>query len=175
MKKQLLYFLQEVSKLKTKKTKNTKINKGGTLVEALISVAIISFVIVSILSGFSQQQADTSRNTDKNMAVMLAEMRMEELLKFPSTQLKKETFVDYIVLKPNGFKVYGEKDTIPNELRQFKREAIISEVPDKTVDPLSQMVQITVTVSYGAMREKIGSSTLMYPYSVQLSSRRSLK
>lgn len=174
MKKQLLYFPQEVSKLKTKKTKNKKINKGGTLVEALISVAIISFVIVSILSGFSQQQADTNRNTDKNMAVMLAEMRMEELLKFPSGQLVKETFVDYIVLKANGFEVYGEDKSIPNELRQFRRETNIDGV-DQTVDPLGQMVEITVTVSYGAMREKIGGSTLIYPYSVQLISRRSLK
>lgn len=161
--------------MKTKKTKHTKINKGGTLVEALISVAIISFVIVSILSGFSQQQADTNRNTDKNMAVMLAEMRMEELMKFPSDQLVKETFVDYVVLKSNGFKVYGENDSIPNELRQFRREAVISDVTDPAVDPLNQMVEITVTVGYGAMREKVGSSTLIYPYSVQLTSRRSLK
>ena len=65
-------------------TKNKKINRGGSLVEALVSVAIISFVVVSILSGFAQQQADTNRNTDKNMAVMLAEMRMEEMLKFVS-------------------------------------------------------------------------------------------
>ena len=154
--------------MKTKKTNNTKRNKGGTLVEALISVAIISFVIVSILSGFSQQQADTNRNTDKNMAVMLAEMRMEELMKFPSGQLVQETFVDYVVLKPNGFVVYGEGVQAPNELRQFRRTAAITRE-----DLLQQLATIRVTVDYGAMREKVGSSTLIYPYSVQLTSRRS--
>jgi len=156
--------------LKTNKTNNTKINKGGTLVEALISVAIISFVIVTILSGFSQQQANTNRNTDRNMAVMLAEMRMEELLKFPSGQLSQETFVDYIVLRSNGFKVYGENDSIPNELRQFRRTARI-----EVQDTLGQLATITVTVEYGAMRQKEGSTVLIYPYSVQLISRRSLK
>lgn len=152
------------------KTNNTKINKGGTLVEALISVAIISFVIVSILSGFSQQQADTNRNTDKSMAVMLAEMRMEELLKFPSGQLSQETFVDYVVLKSNGFRVYGENDSVPNELRQFRRTARI-----EVQDTLGQLATITVTVEYGAMRKNEGSSVLIYPYSVQFTSRRSLK
>ena len=101
------------------KTKNKKINKGGTLIEALISIGLISFVIVSILNGFAQQQVNTSGNTDHNMAVMLAEMRMEELMKFPSGQLVEETFVDYIVLRPNGFDVYGEEDEVPSELRQF--------------------------------------------------------
>jgi len=156
--------------LKTKKINNTKRNRGGTLVEALISLAIISFVIVSILSGFSQQQTDTSRNTDRNMAVMLAEMRMEELMKFPSGQLVQETFVDYVVLKPNGFVVYGEGVQAPKEVRQFRRTAAITRE-----DLLQQLATIRVTVDYGAMKKKKGSSDLIYPYSVQLTSRRSLK
>ena len=150
------------------KTKKYKINKGGSLVEALISVAIISFVVVSILSGFAQQQADTSRNTDKNMAVMLAEMRMEELLKFPSDRLNIETFVDYVVPKHNGFIVYGENDAPPTELRQFRRTVEIVKL-----DALQQLATITVTVDYGS--RKGSSSELIYPYSVQLATRRSLK
>ena len=154
--------------MKTKK----KINKGSSLVEALISVAIISYVVVSILSGFAQQQADTNRNTDKNMAVMLAEMRMEELMKFPSGQLVHETFVDYVVLKPTGFVVYGEGDDIPNELRQFRRTADINR-DDDVQDTLDQLVTITVTVEYSARK---GTGTeMIYPYNVQLISRRSLK
>lgn len=151
--------------MKTKK----KINKGASLVEALISVAIISFVVVTILSGFAQQQANTNSNTDKNMAVMLAEMRMEELMKFPSGQLVDETFVDYIVLKPKGFVVYGEGDDIPNELRQFRRTADIN-----TNDgALNQLATITVTVDYSARK---GTGTdMIYPFSVELVSRRSLK
>jgi Tfp pilus assembly protein PilV len=152
--------------LKTKKN----IDKGGSLVEALISIAIISFVIVSILSGFAQQQADTSRNTDYNMAVMLAEMRMEELLKFPSGQLAQVTFVDYIVLKSNGFKVYGETDEVPNELRQFRRTTTITRE-----DLLQQLATIRVTVEYSARKKSVKDNTLIYPFRVELTSRRSLK
>ncbi|MGD2088692.1 MAG: hypothetical protein PVH61_21115 [Candidatus Aminicenantes bacterium] len=148
------------------KTKNKKIKKGASLVEALISVAIISFVIVSILSGFTQQQADTSRNTDKNMAVMLAEMRMEELLKFPSSKMLEETFVDYIVPKPNGYEVFGEDDTPPNELRQFRRTARIEKL-----DLLKQLATITVTVEYGA--RKGAGTEMLYPYRIEMTTRRS--
>lgn len=155
------------------KTKNKKINKGGTLIEALISIGLISFVIVSILSGFAQQQADTSRNTDYNMAVMLAEMRMEELMKFPADQLVQVSSVDYIVPRANGFDVYVGAANDPGELRQFQREADIDPVDDSTVDPLAQMLEITVTVSYGA-RKGTGSG-MLYPFQVELSSRRSVK
>lgn len=150
------------------KTKHKKINKGGSLVEALISIAIISFVIVSILSGFAQQQADTSRNTDKNMAVMLAEERMEELLKFPSERLLIETFVDYIVPRSNGFDVYGEGDSIPSQLRQFRRTVTITKE-----DLLQQLATIRVTVEYGATRGS--GSEMYYPFRIELTSRRSLK
>lgn len=150
------------------KTKNKRINKGSSLIEALISIGIISFVIVSILNGFAQQQVNTSGNTDHNMAVMLAEMRMEELLKFPSGNLVAETFVDYIVPKPNGFDVYGEEDSIPSELRQFRRTATITRE-----DLLQQMATIKVTVEYSA-RKGTGSE-MYYPFRVELTSRRSLK
>jgi type II secretory pathway pseudopilin PulG len=156
--------------LKTKKTKNKRINKGSSLVEALISIALISFVIVSILSGFAQQQHNTSRTTDKNTAVMLAEMRMEEFMKFPSGQLDAKTYVDYIVPKPNGFKIYGENDPIPSQLRQFKREAEI-----KIEDIMGQLATITVTVEYGAVKQSVSSNTLIYPFRITLTSRRSLK
>ena len=156
--------------MKTQKTKNKRINKGSSLVEALISVAIIAFVVVSILSGFSQQQADTKRNADKNMAVILAEMKMEELLKFPSDRLAIESFVDYVVLKPNGFKVIPEGSTAPTELRHFRRTVNI----EKT-DTMQQLATITVTVDYGAAREAGAGSNMLYPYSIQLTTRRSLK
>jgi Tfp pilus assembly protein PilV len=152
------------------KTNNKKANKGASLIEALISVGIISFVVVSILSGFTQQQANTSQNTDHNMAVMLAEMRMEELLKFPSTQLTEETFVDYVVLRPSGFDVYdgSEGNPIPNTLRQLRRTATITRE-----DLLQQLATIRVVVEYGAMK---GSGTeMVYPFRVDLTSRRSLK
>ncbi|UCH92430.1 MAG: prepilin-type N-terminal cleavage/methylation domain-containing protein [Candidatus Aminicenantes bacterium] len=153
--------------MKTQNKNKKNNNKGGTLVEALISMAILSFVFVSILSGFSFQQMDTKRNTDKNMAIMLAEMRMEELMKFPSTQLIEETFVDYFVPKPNGYEYYGEDAAIPNELKQFRRTATITRE-----DILQQLATIRVLVEYGAMKGKGG---LIYPYRIELTTRRSLK
>lgn len=152
--------------MKTKKSK--KNNKGGTLVEALVSIAIISFVIVSILSGFSQQQADTSRIGDKNMAVMLAEQRMEELLKFPSSRMDIGAFVDYVVLTAKGPVVYGENDAVPSQLRQFRRTTDIQKT-----DALAQLATITVTVEYGARKGSGGE--MFYPYSVRLVTRRSSK
>jgi hypothetical protein len=176
MKKQLQYFLQEVSKLKTKK----KQKKGSSLVEALISVAIISFVVVSILSGFTQQQADTRRNSDKNTAVMLAEQGMEEIIKFPYDQLVEEVYVNYFVPKPNGYDFYAEDDDPPNQLRQFRRtveidkgEGIVSGVGSPKGDFVKKLAVITVTVEYGAQKKSVAESTLIYPYQVQLISRRS--
>ena len=152
--------------MKTKKSK--KINKGGTLVEALVSIAIISFVVVSIFSGFSQQQSDTTRIGDKNMAVMLAEQRMEELLKFPSSRMDIGSYVDYIVLKASGPVVYDENKAVPSQLRQFRRTTDIQKT-----DLLQQLATITVTVEYGA--RKGSGNEMFYPYSVQLVTRRSSK
>lgn len=154
-------------KRKNQNIKIKKKDKGGSLIEALISIGIISFVIVSILSGFAQQQSDTRRNTDKNMAVMLAEMRMEELLKFPSTRLVEEAFVDYIVPAYNGFTVYGQGDEVPSEPQQFRRTATITKE-----DTLGQIATIRVVVDYGAV---IDGSKVTYPYSIQFTTRRSLK
>lgn len=154
-------------KRKNQIIKIKKKDRGGTLVEALISIAIISFVIVSILSGFAQQQSDTKRNTDKNMAIMLAEMRMEELLKFPSDRLVEEAFVDYIVLAHDGYTVYGEGDSIPAEPKQIRRTTTITKE-----DVMGQIATIRVVVDYGAV---IDGSDVKYPYSIQFTTRRSLK
>jgi type II secretory pathway pseudopilin PulG len=52
--------------------------KGFTIVEALVAMAILAFVIVTILGGFSQQQVATRKTATKNTALILAEMRLEE-------------------------------------------------------------------------------------------------
>jgi Tfp pilus assembly protein PilV len=122
------------------KSKNNKKDKGSTLVEALISVAIIAFVMVSILSAFSQQQLNTRNNADKNSAIILAEERMEELLKFPSGQLAEETYQDYIVFKDNKFKYYDTDPKMPN---QFRRTTTISK------DLMQQLATIQVMVEFG--------------------------
>jgi len=144
--------------LKTQNNKNKK-NKGSTLVEALISMAILAFVFVSILGAFSQQQMSTRKNSDKNAAILLAEQRMEELLKFNAMQLTEEMFQDYIVYRSDKFQYF---DTDPGEKRQFRRTTRIS------LDFLKTMATIRVEVEYGM---KDGS----YPFKVVLSTRRGSK
>lgn len=142
-------------------------SKGSTLVEALISTAILSFVIVSILGAVSQQQMTTRNTSDKNIAVFLAESRLEELLKLPANQLQPETFVDYAVQKTNpsgssynyNFDFISEDEDPPDELRQFRRTTNI------IIDDLGEMADITVTVDYGRTKN-------IYPFSVELTARR---
>jgi Tfp pilus assembly protein PilV len=166
-----------VLKLKTqtnikKKSKRRGMEKGTTLVETLISMAILSYVIVTILSGFSQKQLSTQNTGDKNAAVFLAETKVEELLKFPANQLATENLTDYIVFRGEGFKVYKPTDTIPNEVRQFKRTWAV------TRDLLGQMATIRVQVDYGAnyiTQADRNSGTLIYPFSIVLSTRRAVQ
>lgn len=154
--------------MKTKNWIKRSDKKGSTLVEALISMAIMSYVIVSILSGFSQQQADTQKNTDRNEAVMLAEMRLEELMKVPAEKLMliTPTYQDYVVPTPYGYDSYDENDTPPTQTRQFRRTTEIN-----MTDPINDIVTITVTVDYGP---QWSGSHLIFPlnHSVELTTRR---
>ncbi len=152
------------------KHNNGKHNKGFSMIEALISTAIVGYVVVAILSGVSQQQMNTQTTTERNQAVMAAELRLEELLKFPSDRLVEETYTDYIVFKADGITVVKEGQTAPNQLRQFRRTTTISKE-----DLLGQLATIRVVVEYGAQKESVSSYELIYPFRVELSTRRSLK
>jgi Tfp pilus assembly protein PilV len=134
-------------------------NRGTSLVEALISVGIMSFVIVSILSGFSQQQMSTRNSTSRNAAVQMAEIRMEEMLKFATTQMIAENFNDFIVFQDEGFEVFTAD---PNKQKQFRRETKI------TMDLLGQVATIEVTVRYPL-------TGTIYPFSVTMVTRRGVK
>ena len=59
-----------------------KNNKGFSLIEALIATAVLAFLVLSILSGFSSQIYSNKKNRGKTMAVTLAEERVEQLLKY---------------------------------------------------------------------------------------------
>jgi type II secretory pathway pseudopilin PulG len=149
--------------LKNKKKKIKPDNKGASLVEALLSVAILSFVIVSILSGFSQQQMTTRNTAARNVAVRLAEMKMEEILKFPTPQLTEETFRDYVIAKGNGFEVFDEATAgDPNEQKQYRRTCEVD------IDMLGQIATISVTVDYPL-------TGTVYPSRVQLRTKRGVK
>lgn len=137
-------------------------NKGFTLVEALVGMAIMMFVIISILSTFLHQQMVTRKTSEKNTAVILAEMKIEELLKFSSTQLQGEPgeAIDYIFIKDGRFEFY-DYDPMDERHEQFKRTTTISN------DLLGQMVTIIVLVEYGRVENT-------YPFHITLNTRRGL-
>lgn len=155
----LPYFRQEVSKLRNKKNNKKSRERGASLIEALISIGLLSFVIVSILGGFSQQQANTRSTSARNIAIRLAEMRLEDLLKFPTTQLTEETFIDYVIAKENGFQFY---DTDPNMQQQYRRTTRIQ------MDMLGQIATLEVNVDF-----PMNGTT--YPFNVTMRTKRGVK
>jgi hypothetical protein len=161
--------LKDKNKTKHRYRKKNGMDKGISIVEALISVAIIGFVVISILAAISQQQATTKQTADKNVAILLAELRMEELFKFPSRQLGIEEYTDYVVYKGNGFEVYDEGQGDPRVEKQFRRTTKI------TKDLLQQVATIRVEVEYGAIFMDTSGSHLRYPSKVVLTSRRTIK
>lgn len=139
-----------------------KNKEGFTIIEILISVAILSFVIVSILYGFSQRM-QTDRNTNlKNTAITLAEAKLEEYLKFPSSQMAAAlpaSAVDYIVYHATSQPVISTSN--PHINRQYRRTVNV------TMD--GNLAIINITVDYGYIEKNNH-----YPFSVTLTSQRGL-
>jgi len=146
-----------------------RLSKGASLVEALVSILILSLVVVSILGGVTNQQLLTKNNVDKTAALLLAEMRMEELMKFPSGQLVEEEYTDYITLKKGKFNIFPEGSSDPVQERQFRRTTRI------TKDLMEQLATIRVTVDYGAVFNNKAGTSLKYPFRLFLVSRRMIK
>ncbi len=147
------------------KNKNDRNLAGFTLVEVLISLAIIATVVISILNGFAQR-IHSDRNTSlRNIAITLAEAKVEEYLKFPSSQLTlvyPATAVDYIVYQGGQTPKISTSD--PGVPLQYRRTADITQN--------GNLVQIRVMVHYGY---KIPiSGTPYYPFRVVLSTQRGL-
>jgi prepilin-type N-terminal cleavage/methylation domain-containing protein len=153
-----------VSKLKTRNDKS-----GFTLVEAMVGMAIIAFVIVGILGTFSHQQMAAKKSSGKNTAVILAEMKLEEYLKYSSSQLTgelaKSPIVEYAVQKEANFQFYTA-DNDPKFRNQFRRTTTLSQ------DLLGQMITIRVVVDYGFTGTAAGAET--YPFRIILSTVRGL-
>lgn len=114
-------------------------------------MTIVIFVVVSILSGFTQQMVTNRFAGSKNVAINLAESKIEEYLKFPASHMKLGE-VDYVVEKNK--KLDPVRDD-PNQEGQFRRTAVVNDV--------GTMKEIRVTVEYG----KHGAR---YPFRVVLTS-----
>lgn len=142
--------------------------------EALVAMAILAFVIVTILGGFSQQQVATRKTATKNTALILAEMRLEELLKFPASQLVApgvtQVTTDFIISRNNTFQYFDDDPGDMSDpgkptraqMDQFRRTTRIQG------DLLGDVATIQVMVEYG--RTVAGE----YAFRVVMASRRSL-
>ena len=132
-----------------------KRTNGFTLVEALLSMALVLFVVVSILSGFTQQMVTNRYAGAKNIAITLAEDKIEEYLKFPASQMPAGA-VDYAVEQGHRL-VVSTSD--PNLDDQYRRTVAV--IPNA----VGTMNTVRVTVEYG----KHGDT---YPFRVVLTSQR---
>ena len=132
-----------------------KIN-GFTLVEALLATTIVIFVVVGILSGFTQQMVANRFAGAKNIAISLAESKLEEYLKYPASQMPAAS-VDYVVERGKRLVV----STVDPDLDdQYRRTVTI--IPSAV---FPSMNEVQVLVEYG----KSGSR---YPFRVVLNSQR---
>jgi type II secretion system protein I len=132
-----------------------KKNNGFTLVEALVAMAIVLFIVVSILSGFTQQMVSNRYAGGKNVAISLAESKMEEYLKFPASQMPASS-VDYVVERGRRL-VVSNIDLGVND--QYRRTTAI------TMGEVGTLLTIQVMVEYG-------NRGAHYPFRVVLTSRR---
>ena len=127
---------------------------GFTLIETLIGVAMLGFVIITVVAAFSQIQLNTRNLGDKNLAMLLCESSMEQLLKYPGSALTATTTTDYAFKTPDSYRVQA---TDPGRDNQFRRTI--------TLTNSGNMMLIQVLVEYG---NRSGN----YPFRVSLNSQR---
>ena len=122
-------------------------------------MAIISFLVVTILSGFSAQSLATRKVAEKNIAIAVADLKMQELHKFNSGQLTPGITTEWVTHRDGMFKVFQSDPDSQGQLRR------ITSIAKEQGDVLGQKMVIQVMVEYG----KTGNS---YPFRVVLSTKR---
>lgn len=126
----------------------------------MLAMTIVIFVVVSILSGFTQQTVTNHFAQSKNVAITLAESKIEDFMKFPASQIPSNAIlprVDYLV-EINRKMVVTTAD--PGKDNQYRRTTVLTPV---IANPA--MTQVQVTVEYGKQGVK-------YPFRVVLTSVR---
>ncbi len=79
------------------KIQKNHLNKGFTLIEVLIAISLVAFSLIAILSAFIVQGQQNNSINERNVAIVLAEEKLEEYFKFPYTDMPNPTTqVDYI-------------------------------------------------------------------------------
>ncbi len=143
-----------------------KNKKGFSLLEALIALGILAFIVTAILAGFSAQIYTNSKTREKNLAISLAEERVEEVLKYKKDQLNDMGVIGSTIVE--DFSHPGNSNT-PfikskyNNLKDYKgmkRTTIITQDPNN-----NELLDIKVIVEYGKRGNK-------YPFRVVLTTKR---
>jgi Tfp pilus assembly protein PilV len=149
------------------KRKRFSSEKGATLVEALVAFVIIAYVMTSIVGGIVQQQVTVKKTDERNAAVLLAEMQLEELFKFPADQqIDNDNIVNYIRYKNGGFEVIAAP-VGQSEVKLFRRTTTVKR------DLMRQVATITVLVEFGSKYNKV-SAKYTFANKIQMSTRRAL-
>jgi len=120
-----------------------------------MAMAIVIFIVVSILTGFTQQMVSNRHAGAKNIAITLAESKLEDYMKYPASQMPDGN-VDYVVERNKALVVLAAD---PGEENQYRRTTVVT--PSAT----GTMRTVQVTVDYG----KYGNH---YPFRVALTSSR---
>ena len=144
-------------------------NKGFSLIEGLIALLIIGFVVLAILSGFSAQLRTNRKTREKNIALALAEDRIEEVLKYSKTQLTNMGVIGSTIVE--DFSAPTSNDPFTHNIyknsidyRKMKRTTVITQNPTSP-----ELLDIRVMVEYG----KLGKdANVRYPYRVVLTTTR---
>ncbi len=160
-------------KVIVKKKRRANSEKGASLIEALIALGIIAYVIVAILSGMTQYHYISQSNSNRNTAMMLAESKLESVLKFPVTQLVATGLPEYEFLTVSSERgvelIQKSADATPpvGITKNYYRRATTV-----TRDVIANLATIRVLVEFEENGEKEG--VMEYNYHVQLSSRRTI-
>jgi len=142
MKKQ---FSNLSSKLKLRASGN---QRGFTLIEVLIALALMSIVVVAVLVALNNAYGFTSKTDAHEMATNLAEYEMRYVKDNSVTFNPNAT--SYAAIYPSGSAYDGFTATIA-----------VSQVPEVNADKNEQLIEVTVTghkVTYTLQGYKVNFS-----------------
>ncbi len=145
--------------------------KGFSVIEAIVGVTILAFVLMTIISALIHQRTSTKKTSSKNIAITLADMKLQEMMQYSAEQLEifvqepthLNRVVEYITYS-NG--QYVVADELQNDQNSFRRSTWVE------LDLLGELATIQVVVDYGPLRRDSKGTLSDWPFKVGLSTKR---
>jgi len=145
----------------SKKSKMYKYKEGFTIIEVLIAISLVAFSLIAILNAFIFQNKQNNVINDRNIAVMLAEEKIEDYFKYPYDNMPSGT-TDYVVYKLNR----DPMDPITSRATAVSGSGIIFErIVSITQDFSTSLINVRVNYGYDRANDK-------FKFSVNLSTRK---